>query len=120
MSKKRVLCTIAGSEMVDSSDTDDDDLSDREAFNQANKRNPDDDFDDESDEDDDMIRDKKESTVNNDPEAATNLKPVWSSSLTSLSCSCSSAHSQTLSTLHITSCLPFFTQQQFEAEKFCT
>merc|ERR1712058_33882 len=35
MSKKRVLCTIAGQEMAESSDTDDedDDLSDNEAFN---------------------------------------------------------------------------------------
>ena len=37
MSKKRVLCTIAGQEMVDSSDTEDDDISDSEILS-ANKK----------------------------------------------------------------------------------
>ena len=71
------------------------------------------------------------------PAAATNLKPVWSSSLASLSCSCPSAHSQNLSTLHKvrtfllytksdpvysaqSSYLSFFTQPQIEAKKCYT
>ena len=67
MSKKRVLCTLNGQEMVDSSDTDDDDdqLSDGAGKEER---------DSESEEEEGRTR--GESSVSQDPSAATSLKKV--------------------------------------------
>ena len=75
MSKKRVLCTIAGQEMVDSSDTEDDDISDTEVLN-ANKKKPESNENREEAGSDDEKKNRGESSVSNDPQAATNLKKV--------------------------------------------
>ena len=79
MSKKRVLCTLAGQEMVDSSDTDDeeDQLSDTDpALRRSSKKHDRESESEEEDEEDDYRRTKGESSVSQDPNAATNLKKV--------------------------------------------
>ena len=75
MSKKRVLCTLAGQEMLDSSDTEDDDdqLSDNDpALRRSSRKH---DQDSESDVEDE-VRTRGESSVSQDPNAATSLKKV--------------------------------------------
>ena len=75
MSKKRVLCTLAGQEMLDSSDTEDDDdqLSDNDpALRRSSRKHDQDSASDVEDE----VRTRGESSVSQDPNAATSLKKV--------------------------------------------
>ena len=77
MSKKRVLCTIAGQEMVDSSDTEDDDISDSEILNANKKQRVEVNEDEEEvDSEEESKKNRGESSISNDPQAATNLKKV--------------------------------------------
>ena len=76
MSKKRVLCTIAGQEMVDSSDTEDDDISDSEVLNANKKKVEVNEDQEEVDSEEEKKKNRGESSVSNDPQAATNLKKV--------------------------------------------
>ena len=75
MSKKRVLCTLTGQEMLDSSDTEDDDdqLSDNDPALRRSSKKHDQNSDSEVE---DEVRTRGESSVSQDPNAATSLKKV--------------------------------------------